>query len=201
MAQCNRIAKALESALKRNGYETKRAPEGQDMNKSITESNAWGADIHIPCHTNAGGGHGALVMVYGLVDRNLKYAKPVYDELQSMNPFGGGYGVKRDVDVCGYSLAEVRNVSAITVYCECAFHDNAQEAQWIIDNADKIGEAICKGICKGDGKNYIPSAALTQDVFYRVQVGAFTRKAYADKLLADLKKEGHSDAYIVEVKK
>ena len=31
MEQCNRIAEALEKHLKRNGYEVKRAPKGQDM--------------------------------------------------------------------------------------------------------------------------------------------------------------------------
>lgn len=55
MAQCNRIAEALEKILLENGYEVKRSPSGQDMSKSIQESNAWGADYHIPIHTNAGG--------------------------------------------------------------------------------------------------------------------------------------------------
>ena len=81
MEQCNRIAQAAEKHLERNGYSVKRAPKGQDMNKSISESNQWGADLHIPIHTNAGGGSGPLVMVYSKASGNVKYAQPIYDAL------------------------------------------------------------------------------------------------------------------------
>ena len=53
-AQCNRIAAAAKTALERNGYTVKKAPEGQSYTKNVAESNAWGADIHMPIHTNAG---------------------------------------------------------------------------------------------------------------------------------------------------
>ena len=176
MVQCNYIAVAAEKHLKRNGYEVKRAPQGQDMSKSIKESNAWGSDIHIPVHTNAGGGKGALVMVYSKDASNMKYAQPVYDALKAISPKGGGYGVRTDKEICGYSLAEVKDVSAITVYIEAEFHDNKDLAKWIMENVDKIGEAIAKGICKADGKTYQPEKPKA---LYRVfnekgeQIGAF----------------------------
>ena len=47
MAQCNRIAEAAEKYLLRNGFEVKRAPAGQDMYKSISESNGY-ATISAP---------------------------------------------------------------------------------------------------------------------------------------------------------
>lgn len=200
MEQCNRIAEALEVALKRNGYEVKRAPKGQDMTKSINESNAWGADIHIPVHTNAGGSKGALVMVYAKIDANLKYAQPVYNKLAAISPKGGGYGVRRDLDVCGYRLAEIQKTKATAVYVEAEFHDNAELAKWIINNVTKIAEAICKGICEGDGKTYKAPETPKSDVIYRVQVGAFSVKANAEKQLAELKADGY-DGFIVEVKK
>lgn len=196
MEQCNRIAAAAEKHLKRNGYETKRAPKGQDMSKSIAESNQWGADIHIPIHTNAGGGKGPLVMVYSKESGNMKYAQPVYDALLKNAPKGGGYGVKRDRDVCGYTLAEVQNTAGVTVYCECEFHDSADLAKWIVANVNKIGEAIAKGICKADGKSYIkekPAAApAKKDIIYRVQVGAFSEKKNAEAMEKKLKKDGYS---------
>ena len=160
MTQCNRIAECCEAHLKRNGYETKRAPSGQDMNVSIRESNAWGADVHIPIHTNAGGGHGALVMVYKTSPENLKYAGPVYDELHSISPKGGGYGVRIGSDMTGghWMPAELSSTNGIGVYCECDFHDDPDIAKWIVENVDMIGSAIAKGICKGDGKQYIPDS-------------------------------------------
>ena len=170
MEQCNRIAQAAEKHLERNGYSVKRAPKGQDMNKSISESNQWGADLHIPIHTNAGGGSGPLVMVYSKASGNVKYAQPIYDALLAICTGKKGYGVETDLDVCGYSLAEIRNTSAIAAYCECEFHDDKTLAKWIINHVDDIGAAIAKGVCKADGKTYIEEEAETSDVFYRVQV-------------------------------
>lgn len=177
MVQCNYIAVAAEKHLKRNGYEVKRAPQGQDMSKSIKESNAWGSDIHIPVHTNAGGGKGALVMTYSKTASDMKYAQPVYDALSAISPKGGGYGVMRDVDMYnGGTLREIQETKAVAVYCECEFHDNADLAKWIMENVDKIGEAIAKGICKADGKTYQPEKPKA---LYRVfnekgeQIGAF----------------------------
>lgn len=156
MEQCNRIAEAVERNLLRNGYEVKRAKKMQDMNYSIAESNAWGADLHIPIHTNAGGGRGPLVMVYAIRDSIVKYASPIYNELKNIAPKGGGYGVRIGSDMTGghWMPAELANTDAIAVYCECDFHDDAQIAEWIVKNVSKIGDAIARGVCKGDGKPY-----------------------------------------------
>ncbi len=198
--QCNRIAEAAEKHLRRNGYEVKRAPKGQNMNVSIRESNAWGADVHIPIHTNAGGGKGPLVMVYSTESGNLKYANPVYEQLKAIASQGGGYSVRRDADFLGYTLSEIRDTSAVAVYCECEFHDNTGLAQWIVNNVDKIGAAIAKGICKADGKAYVdenPAPTPGANVIYRVQVGAFSVKANADVMAAKLKNSGY-DAIVVK---
>ena len=147
MEQCNRIAVAAETALKRCGFEVKRAPKGQNMYTSINESNNYKADVHVCIHTNAGGGKGTDVFVYNNSDANLKYAKPVYDEL--VNLTGNGRGIKTYPE-----LAEINQTNAKCVYCECEFHDNAERAKWIINNTTKIGEAIAKGICKAFGVTY-----------------------------------------------
>lgn len=200
MAQCNRIAEALEKILRENGYEVKRAPSGQDMSKSIRDSNAWGADYHIPIHTNAGGGKGALVMVHRRAEKNLKYAQPIYDELLKIAPKGGGYGIKTDIEVCGYHLSEIQNTSATAVYCECEFHDNADLAKWIIANVETIACAIAKGICKADGKTFVEltKADAAGGTLYRVQVGAFSVKANAEAYLEKVKQAGFSDAFITK---
>ena len=48
------------------------------------------------------------------------------------------------------------------VYIECAFHDKADSAQWIINNVTALGEAIAKGFCAADGKTYIPAGGSSQ---------------------------------------
>lgn len=147
MEQCNKIAIAAESALKRCGFEVKRAPKGQNMYTSINESNNFKADVHVCIHTNAGGGKGTDVFIYKNSTENLKYAKPVYDELVKLT--GKGRGIKTYP-----GLAEINQTNAKCVYCECEFHDNATLAKWIVNNTTKIGEAIAKGICKAFGVTY-----------------------------------------------
>lgn len=145
--QCNRIAAAAKAALERNGYIVRKAPEGQSYVKNVAESNAWGADIHMPIHTNAGGNNkGTLGLCYkGCV--NNKYMQAVYEAVAECTPWPDmGIGVRSD-------LYEINKTNMMCVYIECAFHDKADSAQWIINNVTALGEAIAKGFCAADGKN------------------------------------------------
>lgn len=191
MEQCNRIAAAAEKHLERNGFEVKRAKKGQDMWDSIKESNKWGSDLHIPIHTNAGGGEGTVVFVYSKDANNMKYATPIYNAVQAVSPGKTDYGVREYAD-----LAELNATSATAVYVECEFHDNATLAKWIVNHVDDLGAAIAKGVCKAEGKKYIkekPAAAPTKkDTIYRVQVGAFSEKKNAEAMEKKLKKDGYS---------
>ncbi len=161
--QCNRIASYAKTALERCGFSVKKAPEGQSYQKNVSESNAWGADLHVPIHTNAGGGYGPIVFVYGRTKARLAYATPVYDALCAIVPKANTYGVRENA-----GLYETAQTKATCIYVECEFHDNAKLAQWIINNAEAIGEAICKGICKGAGKTYVPAASSEKSLEERV---------------------------------
>ena len=147
--QCNRIAEACERALIRCGFEVKRAAVGTRTDDAIAASNAWGADLHIPIHTNAGGGSGCVVFVDALDNRHTKYAQPIYDAIAAITVANETYGVR----TARYD--EITRTRGLCVYVECEFHDNARDAQWIIDNVEALGEAICKGICTGAGAKYI----------------------------------------------
>lgn len=200
--QCNRIAQAAETALKRCGFTVKRAPQGQVMSTSIAESNRWGADLHIPIHTNAGGGNGTIVFVYSKGSNNMKLATPIYNAVQAVTPGKIDYGVREYPE-----LAELNSTNAIAVYIEVDFHDNKEIAKWIINNPTTIGEAIAKGVCSGYGVKYIApsnqssSKPASSKTIYRVQVGAFSDKKNAENYLAKIKKAGFTDAFITEVKK
>ena len=148
--QCNRIAEAAKSALERCGFAVRKAPEGQGYKDSVAESNAWGADLHIPIHTNAGGGAGTVVFVHGGTAKQMQYAKPIYDEVQATSPGTTDYGVR-----VNSGLYELGYTTATTVYVECEFHDRADLAAWIIEHTTELGEAIARGVCKGAGVTYI----------------------------------------------
>ena len=147
MEQCNKIAEAAKIALERNGFEVLKAPPGQLMNVSIAESNSWGADIHIPIHTNAGGGQGTEIFIYDASATPL--ANDIMNQITAITPSGISRGIK-----INQGLAELNSTNAVAVYIEVDFHDNADTAQWIIDNTTEIGEAICKGICEYYGVTY-----------------------------------------------
>lgn len=172
MSQCNLIAEALEKYLKINDFEVKRAPKGQNMYTSINESNSFEADLHICIHTNAGGGHGCEVYTYTGATRELKYAEPIYNEIAGITPYSD-----RGLKVAQF--AELVQTTAIAVYCECAFHDNYDEAKWIVENVDNIGKAIAKGVCKAVGKTFsegtpeqpAPAPEPSGETVYTVQSG------------------------------
>lgn len=195
MEQCNHFAEYAEKALKRCGFEVKRAKKGQAMTTSVTESNTWQADLHIPIHTNAGGGNGTVVFVYKKTTENCAKAQPIYNEVQAVTPGTIDYGVREYPD-----LYELNATNAIAVYIEVDFHDNKSIAKWLIENAKTVGESIAKGVCKAYGVKYVADNNTPQKInkIYRVQVGAFKSKtnaqAYADKL----KKSGFADTIIKE---
>ena len=148
--QCNRIAEHCERALIRCGFEVKRAAAGTKTDDAIAESNAWGAQLHVPIHTNAGGGKGCVVFVSQLSDDRLRYAQAVYDELSEITVADESYGVRTA------RFDEIRKTSGKCIYVEAEFHDSVEGAEWIIENVEEIGEAICRGICKGADIVYVP---------------------------------------------
>ena len=197
MVQCNRIAVSAEYHLKRHGFEVKKAPEGQNMWTSINESNAWGANLHVPIHTNAFNGTltgGTLIMLYSTSGENLKAGQAIFNRLSHITP-GSDYSIRANT-----GLAELNSTKAIAVYIECEFHDTVDGANFIINNTDKLGEAIAHGICDYFAVKWNDEDDNTSDTFYRVQVGAFSQKENAEKQLDKLKNEGY-DAFIVEVNK
>ena len=155
--QCNRIAEAAKTALERCGFTVKKAPEGQSMQQNVSESNAWGAELHVPIHTNAGGGAGTVVFVHGGTAAQMKYAAPIYEEVQAISPGTKEYGVR-----VNSGLYELKYTTATAVYVECEFHDRADLATWIIGHTAELGEAIARGICRGAGVRYIAPAASEQ---------------------------------------
>lgn len=154
MAQCDKIAKATATALKRCGFDVKVGKSGDTMQNRCSESDSFGADIHMPIHTNAYNGKvtgGTRIFCLnsngkGACDKVLKY-------LGAISP-GTADSVKYET-----GLYEINVPRALTVYVECEFHDTTTGANWIINNVSKIAEAICHGICDHFGVTYKTSGS------------------------------------------
>lgn len=196
--QCRKIALALEKELDRCGFNAKTGIS-DSMYTRVPESNAFGADLHLPIHTNAFDGKvaGLRIMVYKKGGEAEQIAKAIMATLAPITP-GASDGISEYP-----GLYEVKNSNAICVYIEVGFHDNPEEAQWIIDHTQDIAAAIAKGLCRHYSVKYIPANAEPQPevkpaekTIYRVQVGAYHVKANAEAMLEKLKAAGFSDAYI-----
>ena len=151
MEVCYKIATETSKCLKEYGFEVKVANKGQSNPTSISESNSWGADLHIPIHTNAGGSKGCLAILYSYDSENVNVAKPILSKLKDVIPSKTSKGYFTYADIMGNKSAQLKELSdtdAIGCYLECEFHDNKEYAQWLINNTSVVAKAICDGVCE-----------------------------------------------------
>lgn len=194
--QCRKIATALEKELDRCGFNSKAGLSGT-MYTRVAESNKMGADLHLPIHTNGFDGTvaGLRIMIHHKGGEAEQIAKAIMATLAPITP-----GTSDGISVYP-KLYEISDSDAICVYIEVGFHDNKEEAQWIIDHTDDIAVAIANGLCNHYGVKYVAEkqeeAKDEAKTIYRVQVGAFVTKKYAENLMNELKGNGY-DAFIVE---
>ena len=194
--QCGKIAEACKTALERSGV-TVKLMHDESMQTKCAESNKFGADLHVPIHTNAFNGKvmGTRMFCYN-TGKGMAACKAIFARVAPMSP-----GTSENIQV-NQKLYEVRVPKAPTAYLECEFHDTVEGARWLVENTTAIGEAIAHGICDYFGVTFKepeqpkPAAGAT---IYRVQVGAYTKKENAENMLSKLKKDGYS-GFIVEGK-
>lgn len=152
--QCGRIAEACKAALERSGVEVMLG-QYDTMQNRVAASNRFGADLHVPIHSNAcnGKASGTHLFCYS-GDRNSAGYKACQAVLDVLGPVTPG---APDVIRAYPALYEVKHPAATTVYIEVDFHDVPSVAQWIIDNATLIGETIAKGLCAALGVPFVES--------------------------------------------
>ena len=140
--QCGKIAEACKVALERSGV-TVKLMHDESMQEKCAASNAFGADLHVPIHTNAFNGtvSGTRMFYYAEGGEGQKACKAIFNRLAPVTP-GTSENIQADA-----SLYEVRVPAAPTAYIECEFHDNPEAAKWIVENTGLIGETIARGIC------------------------------------------------------
>lgn len=138
----NLIADAMEPYLTASGIRFVRNTPQMTAASSITASNAGNYDLHLALHSNAtasGNGtvRGAEVYYYPSSESGKRFADIAAQNLQLIYPLPG-----RVRTVPTTSLGEVARVRAPGVLIELAYHDNAEDAQWIRDNIEGIASNI-----------------------------------------------------------
>ena len=120
--QCGKIADACRAALERSGV-TVQVGHMPSMQDKCKESNAFGAELHVPIHTNAVNGTvgGTRMFCFNSSGEGMKACKAIFNRLAPVTP-GTSENIRVDA-----SLYEVRVPSAPTAYIECEFHDKEKD--------------------------------------------------------------------------
>ncbi|MBE6749553.1 MAG: peptidoglycan hydrolase [Ruminococcaceae bacterium] len=134
----NRIADAMEPYLAASGIRYVRNTPEMTAATSIAASNSGNYDLHFALHSNAtGSGDGSVrgseVYYYPTSQSGKRFADIVAQNLKQIYPLPNN--VKT---VPTTTLGEVRRVKAPGVLVEIAYHDNAQDADFIRNNIDAI---------------------------------------------------------------
>jgi N-acetylmuramoyl-L-alanine amidase len=113
----------------------------------------------------------------------------------------------RGIKEANFHVLRATNMPAILI--ECGFMDNLREALLMVNDQFRreVAREIAQGICKYFKVPYKaatatkPAKASGKDRLYRVQAGAFTHKANAEGLKADLAKKGFKDSIVTKIGK
>ena len=148
--QCGKIGIATKAALERCGFEVMLL-QYATMAEKCAASDAFGAELHMPIHSNGFNKKVTGTRIFYGVDgsEGHRAAKAI---LATLGPVTPG---SPDMVQAYPALYEIRVPKAPTAYIEADFHDVQAVADWIVDNTREIAEAICKGVCDYFGVEYI----------------------------------------------
>lgn len=156
--QMYRVGESIKKILEKT-YNCKVyiADKSKDVTKNERplEAAKLGADIYLAIHSNASPDssvrYGSEDFYYAGCAQSKTLGTNLVSRLNSISPFSKEYSMIIDgmkyMDNFGY--AEVRAPSGynmISALLEVQYHDNADSADWIIKNIDKIAQAIADGL-------------------------------------------------------
>lgn len=151
----NLIADEMEPFLRASGIDFVRNNPGMTAAQNVAEANRGDYDLYFSIHSNAspegyegrmrgpevyyfsGSGAGRLAALINANGIRCIYPKP---ELVSIVPSG--------------TLVELRGTKMVSIVVEIAYHDNAEDARWILTNMDEIAKFLVLGIANFLGTSF-----------------------------------------------
>ena len=198
---CRKIANATEAALNRCKVFRVYNNQTDGMEARCRESDKLKVKLHVPIHTNALSDKevaGTIIFCWSKHGEGYKASECIFKYLAPLTPGKSAEYIKE-----GRTLYEVKVPAAPTSYLECSFHSNPDEAKWMIENVDAMGEAIAHGICDYFKVEYVPPVVEKKQIV----LGEFDTLREADDYLgalmakmdyamaqADLAKQAAADA-------
>ncbi len=152
----NRVADAMEPYLRAAGINVTRNTPEMTAYTSILQSNAGNYDFHLALHSNAspeslaGVLRGSDVYYYPTSIDGLRMANIIVDNLKEIYPDPSQVRVLPTT-----SIGEVRRTRAPSVLVELAYHDNLEDAQWIQNNVEIIGQNLVLSVTEYCGLPFL----------------------------------------------
>lgn len=142
------------------------------------KANNAGVDFFISIHRNSfptdNEVFGVESLVYDLSGIKYQMAQDINDQLEAIGFVNLGVKARPN-------LVVLRRTRMPAVLVEVGFIDSNVDNRLFDDNFDDIAQAIASGIL-----DTLESVGVIQNDYYRVQVGAFRNRRYAERLLNEL---------------
>lgn len=152
----NLITDAMLPYLRASGITYGRNDPSGTVSTSITLSNQGNYDLHLAIHSNAapeslsGMLRGSDVYYYRDSTRGKRAAEIFANNLKLIYP-----EPNLVTTVPTTTLVELRRTRTVAVLVEVAYHDNVDDANWIINNIEEIAENLALSVADYLGVPFI----------------------------------------------
>ena len=213
------VSEYLAAVLKRCGINTMYTADmtGKTdipLNSRANTANKKGADILISNHYNAIGSSQAWQSrVKGLLvlrtknasSKSIRLGKLAVKHLEKDINYEYSYGLMRDVDMSGFTLAILRQTNMPAILIEYGFMDYEKEAKLMLDkkHQKKCAEAVAKAVCEYFGVTYVAKKSEVKNTDDKPQVASKTKylRIIADSVNIHSSADFNSSSVVGEVKK
>lgn len=176
-----RLTLAIGEILQNNGVDveyTRTTDVYTSPYERAMKANNAGVDFFISIHRNSfptdNEVFGVESLVYDLSGIKYQMAQDINDQLEVIGFVNLGVKARPN-------LVVLRRTRMPAVLVEVGFIDSNVDNRLFDDNFDDIAQAIASGIL-----DTLESVGVIQNDYYRVQVGSFRNRRYAERLLNEL---------------
>lgn len=152
----NLIADAMEPYLRSSGIKFTRNTPDMTAASSIRQSNEGNYDLHVAIHSNAapealsGKLRGTDVYYYPTSSKGKRASDIMVKNFKNIYP---DPSLVRALTTT--RLGEVSKTRAPSTFLEVAYHDNLEDAEWIVNNIELIGKTIVLALTQYFGIPFI----------------------------------------------
>lgn len=173
----NRLADAMAPMLFASGIQYVRNTPDMTAAESIRQSNAGNFDLHLALHTNAAGEgnagayRGIIAFYFPGSAQGMRAAQLIVNSLKNIYPLPNQVWAEATT-----TIGEVRRVRAPAVLLELGFHDNLEDAAWIVTHIEPMAEAIVLALTEFFG---IPFFSSSEPIHGEVNLDVGTLNVYS----------------------